>query len=66
MACNYGWMEMAKLFIDYGAIVNIKDQFSFSPLLYAIKSNSHAIFYYLLYKGANINEADGNMSGVYY
>lgn len=64
MACNYGWMEVFKILVDNGASIHLKDNFYFSALLYALKNNSYAIFYYLLYLGADIHEVDGNRSGV--
>lgn len=58
MACNYGWFELFKIFVDYKANVQNRDKFFFSSLLYSLKSNSHAIFYYLLYLGVDINDFD--------
>lgn len=58
MASNFGEIECFHYLILNGADYHIKDQFSFSSLLYSLKEENMAIFYYLLYLGANINDYD--------
>ena len=52
---------LAKVIIEKGANINIKDNFRKTPLMYAIENNNSSdIIELLLQKGANINDKDFN------
>ncbi len=52
IACNFGSLEIVKILIDHGAVINEFDKYHFSPLIYAMKGGHFAISVYLLAKGA--------------
>ena len=41
-----------------------RDNYKFSPLLYAVKSNSLPLIFYLIALGADIRATDYNNSGI--
>jgi len=49
---------MFKLILDVGGDYHSKDIFNYTCLLYAVKSNSMALFFYLVYLGASLNVVD--------
>jgi ankyrin repeat protein len=56
--------EMFKLLQERGADFRGKDVYQFNTLLYATRSNSLILFFYLLALGADLHETDANASGV--
>ncbi len=53
-----GKARTAKLLLDYGADVNVSDNFWFTPLMTAIQNSDYATVKLLLAKGANVKAVD--------
>ena len=64
IACNYDYVEMAKLLIDKGADIHIKGKDG-STALIAAASNSRELVELLLSKGADVNARMTNGTGAF-
>jgi ankyrin repeat protein len=55
MACNYSSYEFVKLFLFWGAKLDLQDNYKFTALLYSVKSNSMPLFFYFISLGADFH-----------
>ncbi|CAK78921.1 unnamed protein product (macronuclear) [Paramecium tetraurelia] len=62
IACNFGYIDIAKYLIDQGCSIDNRNLSNMSPLTYAIKNKKYALIFYLLTKGQfqNIQDSSGN------
>jgi ankyrin repeat protein len=59
-ACTDGALYVAKNLVDAGADVNLKTTQGFTPLFVAVQEKHKPVVEYLLSKGANIDEKNGD------
>jgi ankyrin repeat protein len=59
-ACFVGYLDIVKLLVDNGAIVDISNNDGETPLIYAVKKGYSFIVEYLVQKSTNLNEQDIN------
>lgn len=55
IACNFGFVDIAKYLIDQGCSLDNINLSNMSPLSYAIKNKKYAIIFYLIVKGKFVN-----------
>jgi len=60
-ACFDGSLDIAKVLVDAGANMNLKTKDKISPLLYAVEYKHKHIVEYLISKGVNIDEKNGQV-----
>ncbi|CAD8134990.1 unnamed protein product [Paramecium octaurelia] len=62
IACNFGYIDIAKYLIDQGCSLDNLNLSNMSPLTYAIKNKKYALIFYLLTKGQfqNLQDSSGN------
>ncbi|CAD8044275.1 unnamed protein product [Paramecium primaurelia] len=62
IACNFGFIDIAKYLIDQGCSLDNTNLSNMSPLSYAIKNKKYALIFYIITKGQfqNIQDTFGN------
>jgi ankyrin repeat protein len=58
-ACEFGSLDIAKVLVDAGANINLKSKAGFTPLFYAVQKNHKPVVEYLISKGVNVDEKNG-------
>jgi ankyrin repeat protein len=60
IASNFGCLEIVKILLNKGAILEDFDNYHFSPLLYAIKGGHFLTAIYLMVKKASFKDLTDN------